>query len=84
MSMRMGWQFAPRVLAVGLLSLPAQARWARKPDMPIRSSTAYLVQNFSAEDGNASNFAPPEDVARPDHRQYIDYQFEAVRELLTH
>ena len=32
--------------------------------MPSGSSTSYLVQNFSEKDWDASNFAPPEDVAR--------------------
>jgi alpha-L-fucosidase len=32
--------------------------------MPSGSSTSYLVQNFSAQDWDASNFAPPPDVAR--------------------
>ncbi len=64
MRMKRRWRCAPGVVALGLLSLPAQAQWARKPDMPIGSSTSYLVQNFSTEDWNASNFAPPEDVAR--------------------
>jgi alpha-L-fucosidase len=52
------------LLALSSFSLPAQAQWARKPDMPIGSSTSYLVENFSEKDWDASNFAPPKDVAR--------------------
>jgi len=52
------------VAALGILSLPAAAQWARKPDMPSGSSTGYLVQNFSEQEWDESNFAPPEDVAR--------------------
>jgi alpha-L-fucosidase len=32
--------------------------------MPSGSSTSYLVENFSEKDWDASNFAPPKDVAR--------------------
>jgi alpha-L-fucosidase len=51
-------------LALGALSLPVQAQWARKPGMPSGSSTSHLVENFSIQDWDSSNFAPPEDVAR--------------------
>jgi alpha-L-fucosidase len=58
------WLGALGALVLSLLSLPAEAQWARKPDMPSGSSIPYLVENFSAKDWDASNFAQPEDVAR--------------------
>jgi hypothetical protein len=60
---RWGWG-ALAVLTLSVLSLPVQAQWARKPGMPSGSSTAHLVENFSTQDWNSSNFAPPQDVAR--------------------
>ena len=60
----MKWLAALGVCALGLLSLTAQAQWARKPDMPSGSSTPHLVENYTAKDWDASNFAPSQDVAR--------------------
>jgi alpha-L-fucosidase len=50
--------------ALSFLSGPAEAQWARKPGMPVASSTSYLVETFSEKDWDASTFAPPKDVAR--------------------
>ncbi len=70
MSVRANGLWAVGLLALGLLSAPAQAQWARKPDMPSGSSTPYLVENFSEKDWDASNFAPPADVARFQDMRY--------------
>jgi alpha-L-fucosidase len=63
---RLQWSGWATVAAIGwgALALPVHAQWARKPGMPSGSSTSHLVENFSTQDWNLSNFALTEDVAR--------------------
>jgi len=58
------WSAALGALSLVWLALPAQAQWARRAGMPGGSSVPYLVEDFSAPAWDASNYAPPADVAR--------------------